>query len=135
MGHYEKDQIDYLLKTLSIDRSRLAALLGTSEKTILELEKFDSTAYWVGGVLKRLCQVVEVIEKEEHNDCSALYVLENGRIPLTHGKHDERGNYIEDLIVLAEYVTSFPDDVGWVANVFFAMGDYHGQNRQNGDKQ
>jgi hypothetical protein len=76
-----------------------------------------------------------MIEKEERSGRSALHILETGRIPLTHGKHDELGNYIEDLIVLSEYVTSFPDDVGWVANVFFAMGDYHGQNRQNGDKQ
>jgi hypothetical protein len=133
MGHYEKDQIDYLLKTLNINRSRLAALLSIEEKSILEMEKFDRVVYSDNG-LKRLCQVVEMIQKEERSGHSALHILETGRIPLTHGKHDERGNYIEDLIVLAEYVTSFPDDVGWVANVFFAIGDYHGQNRQNGEK-
>jgi hypothetical protein len=124
MGHYEKDQIDYLLKTLNIDRSRLAALLNMEEKSILEMEKFDRVVYCDNG-LKRLCQVVEMIEKEERSGRSALYILENIGIPLTHGKHDEFGNYIENSILLIDYVTAFPDDVGWVANVFFAMGDYH----------
>jgi len=130
MGHYEKDQIDYLLKTLSIDRSRLAALLGTSKKSILEMEKFDRVVYSDNG-LKRLCQAVELIEKEERNSRSALYILENGRVPLSHDNDDEDSNSIS----LIGYITAFPDDVGWVANVFFAIGDYHGQNRQNGESQ
>lgn len=130
MGHYEKDQIDYLLKTLNINRSRLAALLGTSEKSILEMEKFDRIVYCDNG-LKRLCQAVELIEKEERNSRSALYILENGRVPLSHDSDDEDSNSIS----LIGYITAFPDDVGWVANVFFAIGDYHGQNRQNGESQ
>ena len=106
--HYDStgQMIDDMLETLSVSKTRLAAMLGVSERTLT-----DWRSKGVGDLrtkalrLARLCEVVAELRKLAP-ETKPLNILEDGRVPVS--ADDEL-----DSITLLAYVNAYPEERGW----------------------
>ena len=114
--------IDFMRKALGISNTRLAALLGVSDRTLTEWRsKGVGDLRTKARRLVRLCDVVAKLQ-ELAPQVPPLNVLEDGCLPVADD--EEIGS-----ITLLSYVNAYPEDKGWRPCVTAALDDYRAYQR------
>jgi hypothetical protein len=113
-----KQMVDFSLDRLGVNRAYLAGLLGVSERTLSDWQnKQVGELLHKGRRLQRLVEVIHFIERERGRTV-IMDVLQNGRVPMDGDDEDSNS------IALIGYITAFPEEHGWIANVRAALDEH-----------
>lgn len=117
------DLLKKVSSALGITHTQLAATLMVTERSLYDWAKRPVDELPPKGLrLSRLAEVVDelqiVMPKNDLNPERMRAVLTDGVVPITF---DEDSDIPMTLI---SYITAFPDDRGWKANVTAAVLDY-----------
>lgn len=134
MERKAQDILKFVADSLGVTRTEIAAMLLVTERSLYDwAPRSLSELPPKGQRLRRLSEVLtELGQDMKKNGLPAdkmLAVLKDGRVPVD-GDDEETGS-----MSLISYLTAFPDDHGWRANVKAALDDYVAYTGRNVERR